>query len=158
MLLRKYGEATLHHLSNINHTDHGWMIIERNGKKILIPVWNTEDTMTNLDRIRKAVLKKCNCQKSGCRTAASGCTCKKSASFCSNLCTCSNCANREIDEAESDEDKSDVEDESSSTDIETADEEEKNEIDYGDFINQNRPCSSLVEKLALMDVEVDDVP
>ena len=139
--------ATQSEISNTDHTKHGWKIISRNDKEILIPEWDTEGTKNNLDKIRKAVLKKCGCQKSGCRTAS--CSCKKSTSFCSNLCTCSNCENRDI--GESDEDDAD---ESETEARDTEDDEEDDEIDYAGILNQDGP-SSLVEDSALMDGGID---
>ena len=126
--------------------EHKMMVVDKLQKeerKVSEDVARTEEQLQN----RKAVLKKCGCQKSGCRTAS--CSCKKSTSFCSNLCTCSNCENRDI--GESDEDDAD---ESETEARDTEDDEEDDEVDYAGILNQDGP-SSLVEDSALMDGGID---
>ena len=90
-VLKLNADATLPELSNKDHVLYGWKVVS-NGKNRMLPDWDTEASKSSLDVIRQAVLKKCGCPKSECRSAS--CKCRKASRPCTSICTCNNCANK----------------------------------------------------------------
>ena len=100
-----------------------------------MPQWDTSDSVNRLDRIRQSILKKCGCAKSRCVTNA--CSCKrntKGGRFCTNLCTCNDCANRPGDNKAISEANNESEDEDEDGwEYNDRDGHEDGEVDEDDF-------------------------
>ena len=127
----------------------GWKKIILDGKTLLCPQWDTEESYKNQNVLRKSFLKKCNCKTSRCETKR--CCCRSSGTTCSNICTCNDCQNREKipDNPTEDQEKENEEVETEEEDVSdeeecdyrqeniSCDEEDENYIEETNFIQNN---------------------
>ena len=96
-VMNSFGNATDAFLKDISPVDYGWMIIEIDGEKQIVPHWDSDKSKEEINFIRKSFLRKCSCTK-GCKNKK--CSCVKANGVCSNLCTCINCDNTAEKKAE----------------------------------------------------------
>ena len=122
----------------------GWKLIDINGALLLSPLWDFDESRNKLGFLRKIFLQKCGCAKSSCRTKR--CRCKSSGSFCSNICSCNDCENRQVGDGDGKEEEEDDQIQSASKE-----EDDDGEIDYQE---ENDPFTN--ELLGLFSDEDDD--
>ena len=114
--------------SDLNISEYlklGRKLIDIYGTLLLFPLWDTDKSRNKLGLLRKTFLQKCRCAKSSCRTKR--CHCKSSGSFCSNICSCNDCENRQVVDGDDKEEEEDDEIRSASED-----EDDDGELDYGE--------------------------
>ena len=132
--------------SDLNIPDYlklGWNLIDIEGTLLLSPLWATDESRNKLGLLRKTFLQKCGCAKSSCRTKR--CRWKSSGSFCSNICSCNDCENRQVGDGDDKEEKGE--------EIHSAseDEDDDGELDY-----QGENDSFTDELLGLLSDSDDD--
>lgn len=110
----------------------GWKEVTIDGKTLLCPQWDTEESYQSQNVLRKSFLKKCNCKTSRCVTKR--CCCRKSGTTCSNICTCNDCQNKEKISANLIENQ-----EKENEEVETEEEDESDEED-NDYRQENGSC------------------
>ena len=87
-VLNSFGNASKAFLADKDSEDYGWRVEVINGESQIVPRWDSDASMEEIDMIRKSCLRKCGCVK-GCRNRQ--CSCHKNGRFCCSLCTCIGC-------------------------------------------------------------------
>ena len=136
--------ATFSELNIPEYLKLGWKLIDIDGTLLLSPLWDTDESRNKLGLLRKTFLQKCGCAKSNCRTKR--CRCKNSGSFCLNICSYSDCENRQVGDGDDKEEEEDDEIQSA-----PEDEDDDGELDYQE---ENDPFTD--ELLGLLSDGDDD--
>ena len=90
-VLNSFGNASKAFLTDMNPDDYGWRVEIINGESKIVPRWDSDASIEEINMIRKSLLRKCGC-KTGCQNGH--CQCFKNKGFCSTLCDCIGCMNK----------------------------------------------------------------
>ena len=146
-VLNSFGNASKAFLADMNSDDYGWKVETINGESQIVPRWDSDASVEEINMIRKSYLQKCGCKK-GCRNRL--CSCVKNKACCSCLCTCIGCVNKsgeavvETTDTENlpSEDSID-DDEDESADEDENHEEEDSEEEDAELYNEEREDEDL---------------
>ena len=72
-ILNSVGNATIPYLRELDSVECGWKIVNMNGETQIVPKWNSEESIMEINLIRKAFLKKCGCVKCFCFNNSCSC-------------------------------------------------------------------------------------
>ena len=115
--------ATLSDLNIPEYLKLAWKLIDIDGTLLLSRLWDMDESRKKLGLLQKTFLEKYECAKSSCKTKR--CHCKSSGSFCSNICSCSDCENRQVGNG-NDKEEEEVDEIQSVSE----DEDDDGELDY----------------------------
>ena len=108
------------------------MIVIIDKKTQIVPRWDSDESMEEINLVRKSYLQKCGCTK-GCRKRQCSCVKNSQNGFCSSLCTCIGCVNKPEEESEEN-----LEIEDFGDDLEDQDDDEDEDVNFeGDFNNDD---------------------
>ena len=102
-ILNSVGNVTEALLKIVNSLNLGWIIVVIDNDPHIVPKWDSDESMEEINLVRKSFLRKCACKK-GCQKRQ--CSCVKSipTTYCNNLCTCVGCVNKPADAKSVDDD------------------------------------------------------
>ena len=111
----------------------------------LIPDWDSDESRTEINLIRKALLRKCRCKKSSCGN--NKCSCKRVDNLCTTLCSCVGCKNNSdtqtatnennlTDNDDKEEDKDETDDEGEDVDYNEEDDPDQTEEEFNDNVEE----------------------
>ena len=147
-VLRLNSSATCIELNKSAYENCGWRPYIIEGKKLLVPMWDTVDNNKRITDSRKIIMKKCGCKKSRCLTKS--CSCKRSdGGFCTKLCACNDCANRKNENLQ--ENVVDLDEESEEDVEEDIDDDEVDGIEMDEEVDED-----LQEMLQLLSEEEEE--
>ena len=127
-VLNSFGNASKAFLTDMSPDDYGWKVETINGESQIVPRWDSDASIEEINMIRKSFLLMCGC-KTGCQSARY-CKCFKNDRFCSNLCGCIGCLNKSgesVTEQTDTENLSPIDDDEDESGDEDENHEEENE-------------------------------
>ena len=74
-IIKLNSSATDCEMPRSDFKDSGWKVTNKDGKELLIPIWDTADGRSKVNDVRRSLLNKCGCAKSSCLTGR--CSCRK---------------------------------------------------------------------------------
>ena len=134
----------------------GWIAVDGPAGKKLIPHWDSDESKTEINLLRKALLRKCGCKKNACSNKR--CRCRKLENLCTTLCSCVGCKNNSESEITTQEDENNSDEEENEEDDEGEGDEEAEDVDFNeenDADQDEEEFNENIEELDELNFDID---
>ena len=131
-VLNSFAKATEAFHSPMAPALSGWKIVVTKEHQQLLPDWDSEESIAEINVVRKAVFKNCKCKKTSCKD--NHCGCRRDGFLCTKMCSCLACKNLEFSIKNKDEDTGDSD---NSDDDQSADNHDSGGNDSSDDLDSD---------------------